>query len=326
MSGPGRSCPLHYRYGPAALRQPASLRCDALYVVGGLYGNTAALRGVLALFDAEPSPHKHLLFNGDFNWFNRSDEAFAQINQTVLSFDAIRGNVETELRPGADDAGCGCAYPDWVDPSVVSRSNIIMSELQATAARQPALRDRLAALPMWRRVDVGGARIAVVHGDAQSLAGWGFSQEALADPAHQAEVESWFGQAGVDVFASTHTCLPVFFRSAGGGHVLNNGAAGMPNFAGETAGLLTRIATTPCTGLARRFGVTEHGLHMDALAIEFDQQAWRSEFQRQWPAGSPAHDSYWSRISAGPAYVPAQALRRAGSPFLAASAGCAAVA
>jgi hypothetical protein len=39
----GRSCPLAYRYQPEALAQPAQLEADTLYVVGGLYGNPAAL-------------------------------------------------------------------------------------------------------------------------------------------------------------------------------------------------------------------------------------------------------------------------------------------
>jgi hypothetical protein len=43
----GRSCPLAYRYQPEALAQPAALEADTLYVVGGLYGNPAALAAVL---------------------------------------------------------------------------------------------------------------------------------------------------------------------------------------------------------------------------------------------------------------------------------------
>ena len=47
MDPRGRSCPLAYRYQPEALAQPAQLEPDTLYVVGGLYGNLAALRTVL---------------------------------------------------------------------------------------------------------------------------------------------------------------------------------------------------------------------------------------------------------------------------------------
>ena len=92
----------------------------------------------------------------------------------------------------------------------------------------------LSALPMWQRADVGPLRLGIVHGDATSLAGWGFAQEHLRDAKHREQVASWFDRADVDAFACTHTCLPVF-QAIGGGPggqprwVLNNGAAGMPN-------------------------------------------------------------------------------------------------
>jgi hypothetical protein len=311
---PGRSCPLHYRYDPALFDSaaPEHLReLEVLYVVGGLYGNAAALERVLALFAREPG-RKRLIFNGDFHWFDAEPRAFAHIQQQVLAFDATRGNVETELGDeNADvEAGCGCAYPDWVGDGVVERSNRIHARLRtATTGEQ---RRRLAALPMWQRADVGGLRIAVVHGDAQSLAGWGFAQEHLAHAAHRVEVLRWFERANVHAFACSHTCLPVFQRlhsAAGERWVLNNGAAGMPNFRGERCGLVTRIAKRPYRGRERRFGVQQAGVHHEALSIEWDAAAFDDQFLRLWPPGSDAHHSYFERIRRGPDYTPAQALR-----------------
>lgn len=309
----GRSCPLSYRYAPSVFRSAASIDTDTLYVVGGLYGNEPALDAVLAMFDAERG-RKHLLFNGDFNWFNIDDRRFRRINDTVLSFDAIRGNVETELaqsEAAQGDAGCGCAYPDWVDDAVVQHSNNIMLRLAATAARFPLLQQRLAALPMYKRIDVGGMPLAVVHGDAQSLAGWGFAQEALSDAAHAATLRQWLDAAAVRIFACSHTCLPVLHAlSDSEGRrcvVANNGAAGMPNFAGLPHGLLTRIATAPYEGGAATYGTRAGDLFIDALPIRYDNMRWQAEFLTQWPAGSAAHASYWKRISEGPCYRPQQA-------------------
>ncbi|MCK7500654.1 MAG: hypothetical protein MZW92_68395 [Comamonadaceae bacterium] len=57
-----------------------------------------------------------------------------------------------------------------------------------------------------------------------------------------------FRGAGVDGFASSHTCLPVC-RSFDCGDrrrfVINNGAAGMPNFVNSRFGVVTRIALRP---------------------------------------------------------------------------------
>lgn len=150
---PGRSCPLHYRYAPEVFRAEAPPRLqslEVLYVVGGLYGNERALERVLELFDRERG-RKRLVFNGDFHWFDADPDAFARVQAGVLAHEALRGNVETELasEDGDDEAGCGCAYPDWVGQGVVERSNRILRRLrQAAAAPQRA---ELAALPMWLR-------------------------------------------------------------------------------------------------------------------------------------------------------------------------------
>ena len=199
--------------------------------------------------------------------------------------------------------------------AVVERSNRILRRLRGTARRHPALTRQLGALPMWARVNVGDLRLAIVHGDAESLAGWGFAQEHLQDASHRARVRGWFEQAQVDAFACSHTCLPVFHRLAAAGCalaplVLNNGATGMPNFRGDTAGLLTRVALSPFAGAAsaRRFGLRAGAVYVDALAVDSASPAWRAQFLQQWPAGSDAHDAYWQRICDGPAYEPAQAL------------------
>jgi hypothetical protein len=317
VQSPGRTCPLHYRYRPEDFQAeaPAHLQSlDVLYVVGGLYGNELALARVLEMFDREPG-HKRLVFNGDFHWFDIDASGFARVQQAVLAHEALRGNVETELAEAAPagDAGCGCAYPDWVGDGVVERSNRILTRLRQ--ATTPAQRAELAALPMWLRADVGGLRIGLVHGDATSLAGWGFAAEHLDDAGHRATAAGWLSRAGVDAFACTHTCLPVFQRlptpgGAGSGWILNNGASGMPNFRGDAAGLLTRIAVMPHAGRERRYGVSlGPGVQAEALAIDFDATAWRSRFQQAWPAGSDAHVSYFDRIVNGPAYGPASAVR-----------------
>jgi hypothetical protein len=322
-AAPGRSCPLHYRYAPSVFAQAPALRCEVLYVVGGLYGNEPALDHVLALFEHERGD-KRLVFNGDFHWFDTDPAAFQRISQRVLAHTALRGNVETELSADLTDeltddttagAGCGCAYPDWVGDGVVERSNRILQRLRGTARQFPQLAQALGALPMWARVDVAGLRVAVVHGDAESLAGWGFAQEHLQDVAHRATVRRWFDQSQVDAFACSHTCLPVFHRLPMAGRavdplVLNNGATGMPNFSGDGAGLLTRIAVTPFEGPAaqRRHGLRVGAAHIDAIAVDSASAAWRQQFAAQWPPGSDAHASYAARIETGPAYLPAQAL------------------
>lgn len=317
---PGRVCPLRYRYGPAAIAQANTRVTDTLYVVGGLYGNLPALDAIemMARTDRPAGAQPPVLcFNGDFNWFNVEDRAFAEINLRVLANDAILGNVEAELDAPADDAGCGCAYPASVDAVVVERSNQIHARLKATARRHVDLLDRMARLPMLARYRVGDCRIGVVHGDAESLAGWRFDVNALDDPAQDAWRDRMFEAAAVDLFASTHTCLPALRRirlSCGrSGGIANNGAAGMPNFKGDLSGLCTRIATTPSPHPVLH-EVQVAGAWVALLPVRFDTQRWQREFLAQWPPGSAAWESYFNRIANGPDYKPDQARARARAP------------
>ncbi|KAA3649452.1 MAG: hypothetical protein DWQ11_19115 [Proteobacteria bacterium] len=305
MSAAGRVCPLRYRYGAAAIRTAPERVADTLYVVGGLYGNTAALDALQAMLTAEPGPVT-VCFNGDFNWFNVDDAAFAQINNAVLAHDAILGNVEAELQPGEDDAGCGCAYPDTVDAGVVERSNRIHARLKATAARHPDHLAALATLPMFARYRVGTLRVGVVHGDASALAGWDFDVARIDAPAHRAALIAAFDAADVDIFASSHTCSPVCRQIAPGKVVINNGAAGMPNFRATRHGIVTRIARRPGPHPAE-YGLSQGGHVIEALALHYDATAWQARFLANWPAGSDAHLSYFARIADGPDFALAQA-------------------
>lgn len=305
---PGRACPLDYRYGAAALAGPATLRTDSLWIAGGLYGNTFALRELEAMVAAERG-QAALVFNGDFHWFDIDGGEFARIEEGVMRHAATRGNVETEIAQPREGAGCGCAYPDWVGDEDVARSNRIAERLGEAARRAPGAAGRLAALPMFRVAEVGSQRIAIVHGDAESLAGWGFSQELLATAGGRRSALEGFAASGVSVFASSHTCLPVLQAFDGARAIVNNGAAGMPNFAGTTYGLATRVALAPHPDALYRMRIG-HAI-VEAVPIRHDSKAWQAAFLAQWPEGSDAHASYWRRIVNGPGYGIDAALRAA---------------
>jgi hypothetical protein len=305
MNAPaGRTCPIAYRYGAQALRRAPEQVTTTLYVIGGLYGNLPALDAILEMAAREPSMPT-LCFNGDFNWFNVDDAGFLAINQVVLAHDATLGNVEAELFSVGDDAGCGCAYPDHVDAVVVDRSNRIHARLKRTAQRYPELVERLARLHMVRRYRVGDCAIGIVHGDADSLSGWRFDLEALDNSANRSWIDSAFAEADVDVFASTHTCVPVlrhFANEARPRLVINNGAAGMPNFRGDLTGLVTRIGIhrSPHPAL---YGAKIAETYVDALPVDYDQVRWQKQFLGNWPPASAAHLSYFSRITEGPDHL-----------------------
>jgi hypothetical protein len=315
---PGRSCPLHYRYAPTTFSRSADLAAETVYVIGGLYGNLPALQEILAIAALEKVKPR-LVFNGDFHWFDVDTSTFAAINAEVLKHTALRGNVETELGSDADEVGCGCAYPDYVDDADVKRSNSIMQTLRVTARRLPEDIARLISLPMHLVVRVGDARVGIVHGDAESLSGWRFAHDSLHEPINQQWVKNICDQANLVGFASSHTCLPTFRQFGTGAaakFVANNGAAGMPNFGGTQYGLITRLSVHEAPEGLAQYGGKMGDLFVDALPVHFDHGKMVEQFASDWPAGSAAHTSYWRRITEGPGYAPPHALGLVRAPSI----------
>ncbi len=326
-NAPGRQCPLHYRYSPAVFRRDPSVEAETLYVIGGLYGNVEALRALLEIKHAEEKRGHRitLVFNGDFHWFDVDSGDFREIGGIVLDHAAIRGNVETELEGESD---CGCNYPDYVSQDTVDQSNSIMRRLQKTARDFPELLHRHIALPMYLTAQVGAGRIGILHGDPESLAGWQFAVENMEPPdrtlrrglgcgagngiTKTSRVKKYFEEAGVTAFACTHTCLPFAqdFKVNGRPRLaINNGAAGMPNFHGRTEGLITRISARAEIPAGSLYGISLASLRFDAIPLRYDHSAWLARFLDTWPPGSPAHVSYFRRLTEGPDFEPRQAAR-----------------
>jgi hypothetical protein len=288
----GRDCPLDYRLTRDAFRGEPQFDCDVLYVVGGLYGNRQALAALEKRLAAEPGAR--LIFNGDAHWFDRDPAIFQAIEQGLSGHLALRGNVETELGRADDSgAGCGCAYPLTVEEAVVERSNAIQQELNKTVQGLPGMAERLTTRPATALVKVGGQRVAISHGDEQSLAGWNCSRESLSEPERQQQLDVWFTANNVQVLATSHTCSAAALNLPHGA-LINNGAAGLPNFAGGRYGLLSRIATTPHP--AALYRCQRDGLFIEALPLNYAHDAFLADFDRQWPAHSPAALSYRSRV------------------------------
>lgn len=322
MADLGRSCPLAYRYRPEDLAEPAAVSATTLYVVGGLYGNPRALEAVLTRAEAEPT-RPEIVFNGDFHYLDADPAAFRTIAGGVSAHHATLGNVEYALTADNTDntdntagVGCGCDYPDYIPDAVVRDSNGVVERLRTTAAALPDHLARLAELPRHSTAEVGGRRIGIVHGDPENLAGWKLALEAVepADPlvrAHTgftgpatsgAQVVDWCRRARVDVLCCTHTGLPYAQdHPYGPGRcvVVNNGCAGLPNFAGAHHGGLTRLSADPAPPADSLYGLDLGGLRVDALPVDYDHPRWVADFHRVWPPGTPGHHGYYARITGG---------------------------
>lgn len=331
MSQPASLCPLHYRTLPEDFRAGAPVVAHTAYIVGGLYGNPHALREVLRLRDAEtalPGSEAALVFNGDFHWLDCDPGIFSDINHTVLGHIATAGNIELELAQPSPGAGCGCNYPDSVPADRIALSDQVMDRLKACAG--PAMPRELDGLPLHLTLQIGTHRIAVLHGDPESVAGWNFAIEAMPPPGDNdgpqaRRIADWFRRADVDVFACSHTSTPFMQDFVVDGRrrvIANNGSAGMPNFAGRTEGVITRLSLAPAASADALYGTVIDDLHIEALPVRYAQAEWAAAFHHQWPAGSSADRLYLQRLLHGPDFLVADAnrLQAARPPFIASSA------
>jgi hypothetical protein len=183
------------------------------------------------------------------------------------------------------------------------RARLLLAE-EPTAALDVRAEDELLTL-----LD-GLARVGVVHGDAQSLAGWGFDAQALHAVDAAQRYAPWFEQAEVELFASSHTCAaglavygaqsPHAFHPphAGDRAIVNHGATGMPNRAGDLRGLVSCIALKPSPHpvWAERQAA---GAYVALLPVAYDTVAWAADFSAQWLEGSAAILSYGWHLREG---------------------------
>ena len=293
----GRVCPVDYRIPADAFAGEPADACDVLYVVGGLYGNPFALDALDALVGQERGSVRVVL-NGDAHWFDKTAENFATLERRMARYTPLVGNVEAELRRQVDvGVGCGCAYPDCTGDDAVSRSNRIHKKLSEAVDAHPELKGLLVGRQATATVRVAGKKVAVTHGDERLVGGWACSRESLQDVLRQDELDCWMADNGVDVLATTHTCAPAALSLARG-LVVNNGAAGLPNFAGQRFGLVVRVAATPHPDAL--FGAERDGVHVEAVPLRYDHDAFLAWFDGLWEATSPAAVSYRSRIVDGP--------------------------
>jgi predicted phosphodiesterase len=254
------------------------------------------MRTVLALAKGE-AVKPCIVYNGDMHWFDATREDFGMIEELAKDGLRLSGNVELELTRKVDiGVGCGCAYPPSVSNAAVSRSNQIHALLKDVVRDNEQLISLIAARPVTVIIEVSGSRVAVTHGDEKEVAGWGCSYEAMRERDRQGELGAWLLRHNIKVLATTHTCSPVAVALSGGA-VINNGAAGLPNFRNRPYGLITRVSVTTHPDALYRASVG--GLFIEAIPVKYSVDALLSWFDTIWPEGSPAAVSYRQRIIDG---------------------------
>ncbi|MEI0560020.1 hypothetical protein R4L22_00380 [Brachyspira pilosicoli] len=292
-------CPSDYALDKDSFKKVININNSTLYIVGGLYGNIESLKEINKMIENEKDKDILLIFNGDMHWFDKSADDFKKIEDMSENSQKLLGNVEKELFREGDYNGCGCSYPSYVSDDIVNRSNIIHKELKKVMDILPKYKNILSGRKKNITVEMMGQKIAITHGDEKSLSGWECSNESLERYERQNELDNWFIENDIDILASTHTCFPAAVKLKNG-IVINNGAAGMPNFKGKLYGLITRISNSVNENAVYRDRI--NNLYAEAVPVRYDNDRFLKWFDNLWPLGSEASVSYRDRIINGTEY------------------------
>ena len=193
---------------------PVVVADGPLLCFGGPYSNLQATTALLAEAARLAIPPSHVICTGDVVAYGAHP---AEMLDLVMQSGCvvIAGNCEENLARG--EADCGCGFDAGSACDLLSRSWYS----HAAARVGPAQRRWMAGLPARLHLQVGGRRLAVLHGGASETSRFLFA--SAPDQVLEAEIAA----TGCDGVVAGHCGIP-FLRPVGEGLWLNAGAIGMP--------------------------------------------------------------------------------------------------
>lgn len=185
-----------------------------LLIFGGAYSNLEATAAVLAEAARLCIPPERVICTGDVVAYGADAVATATLVRD-FGCHVVMGNCEESLASGTAD--CGCGFPE--DSTCQRLSSAWFNYADRTVGA--GLRAWMASLPRRIDVEIGGARLAVVHGGAEEINRFIFASTPASIKI--AEID----RAGVDGIIGGHCGIP-FTQVIDGRLWHNSGAVGMP--------------------------------------------------------------------------------------------------
>ena len=213
-------------------------------IFGGCYSNLEATVALFQHIDRLSIPASHRICTGDIVAYGADAEACVQLVRGAADH-VVMGNCEESL--AAAKADCGCGFPEGSACQRLSAAWFAHADRQIS----PESRNWMATLPQRIDLQIGRARLAVVHGGMGQI-----NQFVFASTSAKIKV-SQLDRAGVEGVIGGHCGVP-FSQSVAGRLWHNSGAAGMPANDG-TARIWFSIITP-----------MEHGLEIQHRAISYD--------------------------------------------------------
>jgi uncharacterized radical SAM superfamily Fe-S cluster-containing enzyme len=183
-------------------------------VFGGAYSNREATQAVLDEARRLGIPADRIISTGDMVAYGADASATVALIRAA-GIHAVMGNCEESLALAAADCGCGFA------PGSVCAASAEQWYRHAQRTLDDEARAWLGALPRRLDIEIGGARLAVIHGGVRRINRFLFASTPEAALAEELAV------AACDGVIAGHAGLP-FSRIVAGKLWHNAGAVGLP--------------------------------------------------------------------------------------------------
>ena len=247
---------------------PVLRQAGPFLIFGGPYSNLEATQALFAEAERRSISPERMICTGDVVAYG-ADAAETSAFIRGSGCHVVMGNCEESLAAGSAD--CGCGFPDDSSCSRLSAAWFRHADRETSED----LRAWMAALPRRIDIEIGGGRLAVVHGGAASINRFIFPSTPAA--AKSSELDC----LGVNGVIAGHSGIP-FTQVIGGRLWHNSGAIGMPANDG-----------TPRVWYSI-LGENKGVLSIEHLALEYD---YRSAAEKMRCAGLP--DGYADALESG---------------------------
>jgi predicted phosphodiesterase len=186
----------------------------ATLIFGGPYSNFEATRAVLAEASRLGIPSERIVCTGDVVAYCADPVATLDLVR-ASGMNVVMGNCDEQLGNSADD--CGCGFPPGSSCDRLSAAWYTYADARIT----PAHRTWLASLPRRLDIEIGGTRLAVIHGATNEISRFIFASTPVL--AKKRELDF----VGLDGIVAGHCGLP-FSQVIDGRLWHNAGVIGMP--------------------------------------------------------------------------------------------------
>ena len=211
---------------PTAVRLlPDLRRYDAsasrlIAVMGGVYGNVAALEACLA--DARAAGADYFICNGDMTGCcGHSDRTLQLLRDNFTVF--VAGNHEQQSHAGAETCACNYAVSEDTQCGSIGHRYSLESLSEANRAW-------LGTLPELALITTGAGEVLICHGSPGQTNEFLYETELDSKP-----LATWLDLAGARAFVCTHSGLPWVYALPDGRLAINAGVVGKPDHDGDPA-------------------------------------------------------------------------------------------